>query len=43
VVRVTGGLLYLIGMLVMGWNVWMTAISGRSVQVPVPAVQAARA
>jgi cytochrome c oxidase cbb3-type subunit 1 len=36
VVRVAGGLLYLLGMLVMAWNVWMTAISGRSVMVPVP-------
>jgi cytochrome c oxidase cbb3-type subunit 1 len=36
VVRVVGGLLYLLGMLVMAWNVWMTAISGRSVMVPVP-------
>jgi cytochrome c oxidase cbb3-type subunit 1 len=38
-----GGLLYLSGMLVMAWNVWMTAISGRSVLVPVPAFQPAHA
>jgi cbb3-type cytochrome oxidase subunit 1 len=38
VIRVVGGLLYLGGMLVMAWNVWMTAISGRSVKVPVVAV-----
>jgi cytochrome c oxidase cbb3-type subunit 1 len=35
-----GGALYLGGMLVMAWNVWMTAISGRSVNAPIPAVTA---
>ena len=35
--------LYLGGMLVMAWNVWLTAISGRSVKVPIPAVHAAHA
>jgi cytochrome c oxidase cbb3-type subunit 1 len=43
VVRVLGGLLYLGGMLVMAWNVWMTAISGRSVLVPVPVTGLAHA
>jgi cytochrome c oxidase cbb3-type subunit 1 len=40
VVRVLGGLLYLLGMLVMLWNVLMTATRGRSVQAPIPAVAA---
>jgi cytochrome c oxidase cbb3-type subunit 1 len=43
VIRVVGGLLYLAGMLVMAWNVWMTAISGRAVKVPVVAVNPAHA
>ena len=43
VIRVAGGLLYLGGMIVMAWNVWMTAISGRSVKVAIPAVNAAHA
>ena len=30
----------LAGMLVMAWNVSMTAISGRSVNAPIPAVAA---
>lgn len=40
VIRVTGGLLYLGGMLVMAWNTWKTAMAGRSVKVAVPAVVA---
>jgi cytochrome c oxidase cbb3-type subunit 1 len=43
VVRVVGGLLYLGGMLVMAWNVWMTATRGRSVLVPVPSSSLAHA
>eukprot|EP01030_Chromulinospumella_sphaerica_P001117 gene1117-1092_t len=43
VIRVAGGLLYLGGMLVMAWNVWLTAISGRSVKVAIPAVNTAHA
>jgi cytochrome c oxidase cbb3-type subunit 1 len=43
VVRVVGGLLYLSGMLVMAWNVWMTATRGRSVLVPVPSSSLAHA
>jgi len=43
VVRVGGGLLYLGGMLVMAWNVWMTAISGRSQLVQVPNTSMAQA
>jgi cytochrome c oxidase cbb3-type subunit 1 len=37
VVRVVGGVLYLSGMLIMAWNVAMTAVSGRSVRVIIPA------
>jgi cytochrome c oxidase cbb3-type subunit 1 len=38
VIRVTGGLLYLAGMLVMAWNTWMTVANGRAVRFNVPAV-----
>jgi cytochrome c oxidase cbb3-type subunit 1 len=31
-----GGLLYLAGMLVMAWNVWMTVLSGRTADAPIP-------
>ena len=41
VIRVIGGLLYLIGMLIMAWNVMKTVASGRSVKVAVPAVNPA--
>ena len=41
VIRVTGGLLYLAGMLVMAWNTWMTVAGGRAVRVAVPMPQAA--
>ena len=43
VIRVLGGLLYLSGMLLMFWNVWMTMTSGRSVRVAIPAPQTAHA
>ncbi|MCL4769511.1 MAG: cytochrome C oxidase Cbb3, partial [Burkholderiaceae bacterium] len=42
-IRVAGGVLYLTGMIIMAWNVWMTAISGRSVNVAIPAVKPAHA
>ena len=42
-IRVMGGVLYLTGMLIMAWNVWVTAISGRSVAVTIPAVKPAHA
>ena len=38
VVRVIGGALYLGGMLIMLWNVLMTAFKGRVESVPIPAV-----
>ena len=44
VIRTAGGALYLLGMLVMAWNVWMTVARGRAVRVAVPApVQMAHA
>ena len=43
VIRVMGGVLYLTGMVIMAWNVWVTAISGRSVAVTIPAVKPAHA
>ncbi|MFZ2990625.1 cytochrome-c oxidase, cbb3-type subunit I [Ideonella sp.] len=43
VIRVLGGVLYLGGMLIMGWNVFMTIRNGRVVQVAIPAPTAAHA
>ena len=43
VIRLGGGLLYLVGMLLMAWNVVMTVRTGRSVAVRVPAPQLAHA
>jgi len=40
VIRVLGGLLYLTGMLIMGWNMAMTMLNGRAVTTPIPAVAA---
>ena len=40
VLRLSGGLLYLVGMLIMLWNVLKTATTGRSVTVNIPAVVA---
>jgi cytochrome c oxidase cbb3-type subunit 1 len=41
VVRLTGGLLYLSGMLIMSWNVWKTATNGRYAPVRIPMAAAA--
>ena len=38
-----GGLLYLGGMLLMAWNVWMTTISGASARAQIPSVAATHA
>jgi len=38
VVRLLGGVLYLVGMLIMAWNVVKTLSSGRAAVTPVPAV-----
>jgi len=43
VIRLAGGLLYLTGMLIMGWNVFKTVMIGKAEAVPVPAVAAAHA
>jgi len=43
VIRLGGGLLYLSGMLIMCWNVFMTVKSGKVVQQRVPMVAAAHA
>jgi len=37
VIRLLGGLLYLSGMLIMGWNVVMTVKSGKAADAPIPA------
>ena len=41
VVRLVGGALYLGGMCVMAWNVWMTVRGSKPVDAPVPAVRPA--
>jgi cytochrome c oxidase cbb3-type subunit 1 len=43
VIRLVGGVLYLAGMIVMLWNVVMTALQGRAVNAPVVAVNPAHA
>jgi len=43
VIRLIGGVLYLAGMIVMLWNVIMTALQGRAVNAPVVAVNPAHA
>ncbi len=43
VIRVLGGLLYLSGMLIMGWNVFMTVRNGKVTRVSIPAVAVAHA
>jgi cytochrome c oxidase cbb3-type subunit 1 len=40
VIRLAGGLLYLTGMLLMGWNVVMTMRNGKVVEAPIPMVAA---
>jgi cytochrome c oxidase cbb3-type subunit 1 len=39
-IRLTGGLLYLAGMLVMAWNTFMTVRAGKAVDAPIPAALA---
>jgi cytochrome c oxidase cbb3-type subunit 1 len=43
VIRMLGGLLYLSGMLIMGWNVFMTIRNGKVTRVSIPAVALAHA
>jgi cytochrome c oxidase cbb3-type subunit 1 len=38
VIRFGGGVLYLGGMLIMGWNVVMTVINGKAVEARIPMV-----
>ena len=40
VLRLTGGLLYLTGMVIMLWNTYKTVSAGRSVTVTIPAAVA---
>ncbi len=40
VIRLGGGLLYLGGMLIMGWNVVMTVLGGKAAAAPIPMVLA---
>ena len=40
VIRLGGGLLYLTGMLIMGWNTLMTVKSGKAVEARIPLVVA---
>src|SRR6185369_14728155 len=35
-IRLAGGVLYLGGMLVMGWNVWKTLAQGEAQDAPIP-------
>jgi cytochrome c oxidase cbb3-type subunit 1 len=35
-IRLCGGLLYLSGMLIMAWNVFMTVRNGRAATAPIP-------
>jgi cytochrome c oxidase cbb3-type subunit 1 len=39
-VRLVGGMLYLSGMLLMAWNVFMTARGGRAVEATIPSIKA---
>jgi cytochrome c oxidase cbb3-type subunit I len=36
IVRFMGGILYLAGMLIMTWNVWMTVVAGKPSEVKIP-------
>jgi cytochrome c oxidase cbb3-type subunit 1 len=40
VIRLGGGLLYLSGMLIMGWNTVMTVMNGKAEASPIPLVPA---
>jgi cytochrome c oxidase cbb3-type subunit 1 len=41
--RLLGGVIYLVGMLIMAWNVYKTAMAGRPATTQIPAVAAAHA
>jgi len=40
VIRLGGGLLYLTGMVIMGWNTVMTMMNGKAEPAPIPMVAA---
>jgi cytochrome c oxidase cbb3-type subunit 1 len=40
VIRLGGGLLYLVGMLIMGWNTVKTVMAGKAVEARIPLVLA---
>jgi len=42
-IRLSGGVLYLTGMLVMSWNVAKTLLAGKAADAPIPALAAAHA
>jgi cytochrome c oxidase cbb3-type subunit I len=42
-IRLTGGLMYLSGMVIMAWNTWKTVMAGRAVDAPIPGTLAAHA
>jgi cytochrome c oxidase cbb3-type subunit 1 len=42
-IRLTGGILYLTGMLIMSWNTAKTLLAGRAQDAPIPAAAAAHA
>ena len=42
-VRLAGGVLYLAGMLIMAWNVWMTVNAGKPVAMAIPQLQPVQA
>ena len=37
-IRLAGGVLYLGGMCIMAWNVWMTIANGKAADAPIPAI-----
>jgi cytochrome c oxidase cbb3-type subunit 1 len=42
-IRLTGGILYLTGMLIMSWNTAKTLLAGRAQDAPIPSAAVAHA
>jgi cytochrome c oxidase cbb3-type subunit 1 len=42
-IRLTGGILYLTGMLIMSWNTARTLLAGRAQDAPIPVAAVAHA
>ena len=42
-IRLSGGVLYLTGMVIMAWNTWKTLLAGRAADAPIPALAGAHA